>query len=29
MTILNPAPGTTYGWLARGLCHALEVSWPG
>ena len=29
MTILNPAPGTTYGWLARGRCHALEVAWPG
>ena len=29
MTILNPAPDTTYGWLARGRCHALEVAWPG
>ena len=29
MTILNPAPGTTYGWLTRGKCHALEVAWPG
>lgn len=29
MRILNPAPGTTYGWLARGQCHALEVAWPG
>ena len=29
MTILNPAPGTNYGWLARGKCHALEVAWPG
>jgi hypothetical protein len=29
MTILNPAPGTTYGWLTRGRCHALEVAWPG
>jgi hypothetical protein len=28
MTILNPAPGTTYGWLTRGRCHALEVEWP-
>jgi hypothetical protein len=28
MVILNPAPGTTYGWLARGQCHALEVAWP-
>ena len=29
LTILNPAPDTTYGWLARGQCHALEVAWPG
>ncbi len=29
MTILNPAPGTSYGWLTRGRCHALEVAWPG
>ncbi len=29
MTILNPAPGTGYGWLTRGRCHALEVAWPG
>ena len=28
MTIYNPAPATQYGWLARGLCHALEVGWP-
>jgi len=28
MTILNPAPGTTNGWLTRGRCHALEVDWP-
>jgi len=28
MTILNPAPGTSYGWLGRGICHALEVDWP-
>lgn len=28
MQILNPAPGTPYGWLARGQCHALEVAWP-
>lgn len=28
MTILNPAPGTTYGWLTRGRCHALEVEFP-
>lgn len=29
MVILNPAPGTSYGWLSRGQCHALEVAWPG
>lgn len=29
MTILNPAPGTSYGWVTRGKCHALEVAWPG
>jgi hypothetical protein len=27
MKILNPAPDTEFGWLARGKCHALEVSW--
>ncbi len=28
MVILNPAPDTSYGWLTRGACHALEVAWP-
>ncbi len=28
MKILNPAPGTNYGWLSRGMCHAIEVGWP-
>lgn len=28
LNILNPAPGTDVGWLARGMCHALEVGWP-
>lgn len=28
MTILNPAPGTNYGWMTRGRCHALEVAFP-
>jgi|GEM_PF-2091350 len=28
MEIVNPAPGTPHGWLARGVCHALEVGWP-
>jgi nucleoid-associated protein YgaU len=28
MRILNPAPGTEIGWLARGMAHALEVEFP-
>ncbi len=28
MKILNPAPGTSDGWLARGMCHAIEIGWP-
>ncbi|WP_420642620.1 hypothetical protein [Candidatus Leptofilum sp.] len=28
MSIYNPAPGTEYGWVARGMCHAVEVGWP-
>jgi hypothetical protein len=28
MKILNPAPGTPYGWMSWGTCHALEVAWP-
>ena len=28
MAIANPAPGTSYGWVARGMCHAVEVGWP-
>jgi hypothetical protein len=28
MRILNPAPGTSYGWASRGVCHAIEVAWP-
>jgi cell division septation protein DedD len=28
MDIMNPSPGTSYGWLSRGQCHALEVGWP-
>lgn len=27
MEIVNPAPGTQYGWLSRGVCHAIEVGW--
>jgi stringent starvation protein B len=28
LDILNHAPDTSYGWLVRNQCHALEVSWP-
>lgn len=28
MTIINHAPDEEYGWLARGMGHALEVGWP-
>lgn len=28
MEIVNPAPGTDYGWMSRGSCHAQEVAWP-
>ena len=28
MAVMNPAPGTQFGWVARGMCHALEVGWP-
>lgn len=28
LKIVNPAPDTEYGWVARGQCHALEVAWP-
>ena len=28
MRILNPAPGTAYGWVSQGVAHALEVAWP-
>ena len=28
LKILNPAPNTPYGWMSRGMCHALEVAWP-
>jgi len=28
MRILNPAPHTEFGWLARDVSHALEVEWP-
>lgn len=28
MEILNPAAGTPYGWLTRGVCHAVELQFP-
>ena len=28
MRILNPAPGTAYGWVSQGMAHAIEVAWP-
>ncbi|MBX3057194.1 MAG: LysM peptidoglycan-binding domain-containing protein [Anaerolineae bacterium] len=28
MNILNHAPNTTAGWLTRGLCHSLELTFP-
>jgi len=28
LEIMNPAPGTPYGWLSWGTCHSLEVGWP-
>jgi hypothetical protein len=28
MKIVNPAPGTEYGWMTRNVCHAVEVAWP-
>jgi hypothetical protein len=29
MRILNHAPGSPHGWMSWGVCHALEVAWPG
>ena len=28
MRILNHAPGSAYGWMSRGIAHAIEVAWP-
>ena len=28
LPILNHAPGRAEGWLARGVCHAIEAAWP-
>lgn len=29
MVILNHAPDSPYGWMSWGVCHAIEVAWPG
>ena len=28
MEILNPAGGTSFGWLSRSACHAIEIQFP-
>lgn len=28
LEILNPAPGTSFGWVADGMCHAVELQFP-
>lgn len=28
LEIVNPAPDEPYGWLKRGMCHAIEVQFP-
>ncbi|HRQ37397.1 MAG TPA: LysM domain-containing protein [Chloroflexota bacterium] len=28
MEIVNPAPGTGYGWLTQGACHSIEIQYP-
>lgn len=28
LEILNPAPNTSYGWVANGQCHAIELQFP-
>lgn len=29
MKILNPLPSSSWGWVSRGIAHAIEVAWPG
>jgi hypothetical protein len=29
MVILNHAPDSADGWMSWGICHAIEVAWPG
>lgn len=28
LEIVNPAPNTIYGWVSRGMCHAVELQFP-
>ncbi|MCB0037415.1 MAG: hypothetical protein KDE51_25465, partial [Anaerolineales bacterium] len=28
LEIVNPAPGTSFGWIANGMCHAVELQFP-
>lgn len=28
LEVINPAPGTQYGWLYPGMCHAIEIQFP-
>ena len=28
MEIVNPAGGTSFGWLAREMCHSVEIQYP-
>lgn len=28
LEIINPAPGTSFGWLSPGICHAIELQFP-
>lgn len=28
LTIINHAPKKSFGWLSRGMAHAIEVEWP-
>jgi hypothetical protein len=28
MEIVNPAAGTSFGWLARDMCHSVEIQYP-
>jgi len=28
MEIVNPAAGTSFGWLSRDMCHSVEIQYP-